>query len=503
MKKFFELIKKAIKKFFGFIAKIAKKLWKTITNKWLLKWTTTLILVVLVIAGYVGINLAAEQIKVSDLDFTTKKLYTLSEKTKKRLKSLENNITIELINMGDDTYINEYTEKYERESDRVKVEKIEDLSSRVDLQTKYNIGTTDNLIVVKNGEKEKQITTSDLVTYDYSTGETIDRTEEAITNAIVEVTIDKKPHIYVLSGKTYNQPERSLGIVANKLIDEANEMDLLDILTKGSVPEDCDCLIITTLKEDLTDLERDKILEYINNGGNILVLSSNGTLDVETPNFDKILEQYGITLGYGAILEQDSSKMLYDTPNMVVSQASASFMSDIDMTLKLILVNPGKIQFADETKLEELGVTYETIASTSEKSFVRTKFDISSTSRTEQDSEEGSSIVGALATKKISDDKKSELIIYSDETCASTSQLIIGKQLISAVMLYNNEDIVLNSVSHLTERTDTITIRKTDEAENYTVTEQEDVVIKTIIFVVPVIIIVIGGGVWVYRRRRI
>lgn len=503
MKKFFGLIKKAIKKFFGFIAKIAKKLWKTITNKWLLKGTTTLILVALVIAGYVGINWLAEQIKVSDLDFTTKKLYSLSEETKKRLKSLENDITIELINMDDYTYINEYAEKYERESNKVKIEKIEDLSSRVDLQTKYNIGTTDNLIVVKNGEKEKQITTSDLTTYDYSTGETIDRTEEAITNAIVEVTIDQKPHIYVLSGKTYNQPERSLGIIANELISEANEVDLLDILTKGNVPEDCDCLIMTTLKEDLSDLERDKILEYINNGGNILVLTSKGILNVETPNFNKILEQYGITLGYGAILEQDSSKMLYDTPNMIVSQANASFMSNIDMTLKLFLANPGKIQFADEAKLEELGVTYETIASTSEKSFVRTKFDISSTSRTEQDSEEGSSIVGALATKKISDDKKSELIIYSDETFASTSQLIIGAQSIYAVRLYNNEDVVLNSISHLTERTDTITIRKTDESENYTVTEQEDVVIKTIIFVIPVIIIVIGIGVWVYRRRKI
>lgn len=492
-----------MKKFWEFIKKIMKKLWETITNKWLLKGTTTLILVALIIAGYIAVNWGAEQIQVEDLDFTTKKLYSLSEQTEERLKNLEDEITIQLINMGDYSYVIEYANKYQRASDKITVEEIDDLSSRLDLQTKYDIESTDNLIVVKNGEKEKTITTSDLYTYDYSTYESIDTTEEAITNAIMEVTIDEKPHIYVLSGKNYAQPESSLSIIANKLIDEANEIDLLDILTEGSVPDDCDCLIITTLKQDLADLERDKILEYINKGGKLLILTSQNVLDVDTPNFDKILEQYGITLGYGTIIEQDTSKMLYNTPYMIVTSASASFMSDIDMDLKLFLAYPGRIQFADETKLEELGVTYETIATTSTKSFVRTNFNISSMSRTEQDSEEEPSIVGAYATKKISDEKTSQLIIYSDETFASTSPIIIGYQSVYAVTLYNNEDIVLNSISHLTERDDTITIRKTGESETYTVTEQEDVIIRTIIFTTPIIIIIIGIGVWIFRRRKV
>lgn len=492
-----------MKKFWEFIKKIMKKLWETITNKWLLKGTTTLILVALIIAGYIAVNWGVEQIQVEDLDFTTKKLYSLSEQTEERLKNLEDEITIQLINMGDYSYVIEYANKYQRASDKITVEEIDDLSSRLDLQTKYDIESTDNLIVVKNGEKEKTITTSDLYTYDYSTYESIDTTEEAITNAIMEVTIDEKPHIYVLSGKNYAQPESSLSIIANKLIDEANEIDLLDILTEGSVPDDCDCLIITTLKQDLADLERDKILEYINKGGKLLILTSQNILDVDTPNFDKILEQYGITLGYGTIIEQDTSKMLYNTPYMIVTSASASFMSDIDMDLKLFLAYPGRIQFADETKLEELGVTYETIATTSTKSFVRTNFNISSMSRTEQDSEEESSIVGAYATKKISDEKTSQLIIYSDETFASTSPIIIGYQSVYAVTLYNNEDIVLNSISHLTERDDTITIRKTGESETYTVTEQEDVIIRTIIFTTPIIIIIIGIGVWIFRRRKV
>ena len=480
-----------------------KKFFKTITNKWLLKGTTTIILVALVIACYIGINWGVEQLTIEDLDFTTKKLYSLSDATKERLKDLDEDITIQLINMGDYSYVIEYASKYENASDRITVEEIDDISTRVDLQTKYNIDTSSNLIVVKNGEKEKTLTTSDLYTYDYSTYETIDVTEEAITNAIVEVTIEEKPHIYVLEGKAYNDPEQSLGIIANKLIDESNDINLLDIITTGNVPEDCDCLIITTLKQDLSDLERDKIIEYINNGGKLLILSSQNTLEVDTPNFDQILAQYGVAINYGVILEQDSGKTLYDTPNMIVTEASATFMDKIDMALKVFLVNPGKIEFADETKLEELGVTYETIAYTSDSSFVRTNLSETSKTRKDGDSEEGSCIVGAHITKEISEEKTSQLIIYSDETFASTSSLILGYQSIYAVYMYNNEDVVLNSVSHLTERTDTITIRKTDESETYTVTDQEDVIIKTIIFVIPVIIIIIGIGVWIFRRRRI
>lgn len=492
-----------MKKFFGMIANGIKKLFSRIANKWLLKGTTTIILVALVIACYIGLNFVVEKVDIEDWDFTTKKLYSLSDATKDRLKSLDKDVEIQIINLSDYAYLLEYADKYQKISDKVTVEQIDDLESRVDLQTEYNISSSDSLIVVKSGDREKTLTTSDLYTYDYTTYEQIDVTEEAITNAIVEVTIDEKPRIYVLEGKTYNAPEQSMGIIANALIDEANEVELLDILTKGSVPEDCDCLIITTLKEDLSDLERDKILDYINNGGKLLILSSQNIVDVDTPNFDQILGQYGVTINYGAVVEQDTGNMLYDTPNMIVEEASASFMSDIDMSLKIFLANAGKIEFSDETKLEELGVTYETIATTSDSAFVRTDFNQNTVSRTNKDSEEGSCIIGALVTKEISDDKTSELIIYSDETFASTSQLVIGYQYVNAVSLYNNEDVVLNSVYHLTEREDTITIRKTDETTYYTVTDQEDVIIKTIIFVVPVLVIGAGIAVMIIRKRKI
>ena len=488
-----------------------KKFFKALTNKWLLKGTTTILLVAIVIAGYIGLNWGAKQLKIENLDFTTKKLYSLSDQTKERLKELENDITIQLINMKDYTYGNlvdgnyviEYTNKYTIASNKIVVEEINDLEARNDIQNAYGITADEAIIVVKNGEKETVITPEELVTVDYTLGKYIDKTEEAITNAIMEVTLEEKPQIYAYNGNTYLDAEQSLYLVATSLMAEANEVKLLDILTTGKVPEECDCLIMTTLSKDITELERDEIIKYINNGGKILMLTSQSSLNVETPNFNEVLNQYGITLSKGVVYEQDADRRLSNAPYMIVADASASFMENIDMDLKMFFMSAGNIQFADETKLEELGVTYETVASTSETSFVRTEFNQSTLDRTDKDSEEGACIVGAHAVKKVSDDKQSELIIYSDEMFVSTASYTILQIGTYGWNLYNNEDVVLNSISYLTQREDTITIRKTDEAQTYTVTEEEDVIIKTIIFTMPVLIIIIGISVWIYRRRRV
>ena len=481
-----------------------KKFFEIIKNKWLIKGTTTLLLVAIVIACYVLINWGVTQVKVENIDVTTKKLYSLSDETKSRLAKLDKDVTIQLINMTNSSYVIDYANKYAMASKRITIDEVDDLSSRVDLQTKYNLTSTGSLIVVKSGDKEKTLSTSDLYTYDYSSSKQIDKTEEAITNAIVEVLTDEKPHIYILTGKTYYNTEQALQSVVTELQDEANEVDYLDILTKGEIPEDCDCLVITTLSKDLDDIEKDKILEYINNGGKIMMITSQNILEVDTPKLDEVLAQYGITLGYGVLFEQDSSKMLQGSPDMVIESVSASFMKSLDMSLKACFIDAGKIEFADSDTLSNLGVEYETIASTSDKAFLRTNFNTSSTSKVDGDSEEGSSIIGAYVTKTISDDKKSQLIIYSNEMFATNLTLQVSSQYYTyASELYNNKDVILNSISHLTEREDTIVIRKTNETENYTVSDQEDVIIKTIIFVIPILTIFIGIVVWIMRRRKI
>ena len=479
-----------------------KKFLKVIKNKWLIKGTTTIALVAIIIACYIGLNILVNKINVDDLDLTENKIYSLSDESKSKVKNINNEISIQLINMPNETYIKDYAKKYSNLNKNIKIDEIDDISSRVDLKTTYNLQEGQWIIVVKSGEREKTLTESDMYTYDYNTYKQINRTEEAFTNAIVEVTLLEKPKIYVYTGKTTNDPNVALSSVVSKLKEDSNEVEFLDILSKGNVPEDCDVLVMTTLKSDLSEVERDKILEYINNGGKILILTSQNLYDVNLLNFNNILAQYGISIGYGAIFEQDNSKMMSGSPELIVENASASFMDKIGMSLKVCLLDAGKINF-DEDKLGELNVEYETIARSGEKSFIRTDFNINSYGKTEMDSEEAESIVAARVTKNLTDDKKSELIIFSNELFASDMKMpVMNQYYMYAVDLYNNKDVVLNSISYLTKREDSITIRKNDETEKYTVTESQNLIIQAIIFIVPVVIIIAGIVVWQVRRRK-
>ena len=117
--------------------------------------------------------------------------------------------------------------------------------------------------------------------------------------------------------------------------------------------------------------------------------------------------------------------------------------------------------------------------------------------------EEGKATVGALLTKKVDDDTTSKLIVYSNNVFITNMQISINNQYyLYAYEFYNNEDLALNSISYLTDREDTILIRKDTETSTYTVTENQQRIILAIIFAVPALIIIAGIIIWQVRRRK-
>ena len=122
-----------------------------------------------------------------------------------------------------------------------------------------------------------------------------------------------------------------------------------------------------------------------------------------------------------------------------------------------------------------------------------------------KDEEVKSYVVGALATKNIESEENSvtsNLVIYSNALFATDYPITINNQAANSIYFYNNEDLILNSISYLTERTETITIRKTYSTVTYAPTESEDRIVKLVIFILPLIIIAAGVTIWILRKRR-
>lgn len=480
-----------------------KKIIEIIKKKWLKDTFLSLLLIAIIFAIYFGINYGVEKLNLEDIDLTSDKIYSISETTETKLANLEKDVTIQLINLSDYVYLLDFTNKYTQLNTHITTERIDDLSSRADIMNTYNLESTDSLLIIKSDGRERLLSTYDLYTYDYTTYEQIDITEEAITNAIIEVTIEDKPNIYFLEGHNYYSDEY-FTLVKNDITAEANNVVNLNILSAGSVPEDCDCLVITTLKEDITEMERDKLIEYSNKGGKILLLADANILGIETPNFNQILDLYGISISKGMLMEQDQNQMIYGSPEFIISKIDSSiFNKNTDMNMNICVIDSGKIEFKDEETLNNLGVTYSAIAKTSDSAFLRTNLNITTMSKTNQDIDAPESIIGALVTRTLEEDKKSEMIVYSNAVFATNQQINMNNTYaMYANKLCNNDDVAINSISYLTQRTDTITIRKDADSVSYTVTETQHNIIMAIIFLVPTAIIIIGIIVWQIRRRK-
>lgn len=481
-----------------------KKIIEIIKKKWLRDTFLTILLIAIIFAVYFLINWGVEKLNVSDIDLTANKIYSLSESSAAKLKDIDKDVKIELINLSTYNYLTDFANKYTQINSHITVDEIEDLTTRPDIMNKYGVDSTSSLILFTSGEKETILSLDDLYTYDYTTYEEIDVTEESFTNAIIEVTIEDKPNIYFLEGhNTYTS--EYFQVLKQDIESESNEVGSVNILTSGSIPENCDCLVITTLKEDLTEMEKDKIVEYINNGGKILLLADANILGVDMPNFNQILDLYGFKISDGVLFEQNENNMIYGSPEFIISQINSNSViaKNINMNMNICAIDAGRIEFKDEDKLSELGVTYDTISTTSDSAFLRTNFNITTYNKTNQDVDAGNSIIGALVTKTLENGNKAELIVYSNAVFATNQQLSLNNTYtMYANKLCNNDDVVINSISYLTQRTDTITIRKDYDSVSYTVTGQQHNIITAVIFGIPVLIIIFGIIVWQVRRRK-
>ncbi len=472
-------------------------------SKWLANTGKTAILIALIIIIFLGMNLIVQKINPKDIDLTPDKLYSLSDESRRIVGALpeEDEIEIYMCDFKDNDPIVEMIKQYTQENKNIKVEAIENLDERPDLKTKYGIDTGFYTIVIASGEKQKIFTQYEFSSYDQITGQSIDLTEQKMTNGIVSVSsIGQITPVYMLTGHEEYSIHNYMTYFNTLLELENYEVKELDLLSQMNVPEECRALIIASPKKDITDGEASAIKAYIEKGGNILWLSDTYSSEGETPNLKSILDLYGVTVRQdGIVLEQETSKMIQNSPSFVRPTLGQSAVTT-DVSQGALLFSAGKLEFAEN--LSDLGVTRTDLLTTSDKSFFRTNLeDISMTPK--EGETVGMNVLGAILEKTAeNEENNSSLIIYTNAMFATDAPILSGNTRIPAIAVYSNQDLILNSVEYVADVEDPITIRKDMEITQYTATEAQDRLIKIIIFGLPILIIISGIVIWQLRRRK-
>lgn len=480
-----------------------------IKKKWLINSSKTILLVAIILAFFIGVTVLMQKLELTPIDLTEEKLFTLTDESKEQIKNVDKDINIYFVGYSEDDSTLDLAKQYTKVNEKIKVEAVT-ATDRPDLVEKYGIETSSEGIIVESGEQYKVLASSDLYTYDYTTYETIDIAEEKLSAAIKSVVAEELPKVYFISGYSSFSLTSGMQYLNMYLQNEVNEVEILDILSEGKVPDDCNTLVIVSPEKDFDDVATNAITEYINKGGNILWLNAAIAQSKELTNVNKILTMYGVEpFEVGIIRETDSSKMVSNSPDLIMPEIQYA-----DATEKLydsegvIFVNATKINTVDDNSLDTLNVTKTELIKTSENAYFRTNFENSSDVAQEGE-EQTSFLVGAQFNKIITEENEetgesrveSRLIIYGENYFASDYQLTETTQ--TPMIVYReNKDLVLNSIAYLSDREEDITVRKSTGSITYTATEQENRIILAIITIVPLVIIAIGIVVWTKRKRK-
>lgn len=469
----------------------------TIKKRWLINGTSTILLIAILVTAVILINLIVESLELTPIDCTSNKEYTLTAESKERVENIQDIVEIYCVGFSSEDGTMALLNQFNKANKNINVETV-DITERIDLADEYGITNEDMVIIVKSGEKSKIISSYELVS-----DEGQDITEEKITSSILNITSKDIPNIYFLKGYTEYGLDYGQGLyyLSAALKNEILNYKELDILSIGNIPEDCDTLVITTPSRDFDELTTNKIIDFINNGGNILWLNSSYGQSVELKNTNKILALYGINpFEVGYIYETNNNNIILGYNGCIVTEIESTEITD--KLKEADLMYSTKINVNEEA-LEQLNVKKQELIRTSDTTYFRKN--IANTSNSTNGDEQGGFLIGGIFTKKVSGEAENEinsnLAIFGDNDFVSDLQ--INSQIYPMIYQANNKDLVLNSIAYLTDKKEDITIRKNyTQTASFTATDGQKSIIIKVIFIVPLLIIVIGFVVWQIRRRR-
>ena len=474
-----------------------------LNNKLLKKGALTGLIVLAILIIFVVINRSIYFLNLAPADFTDDKIYSLTDKSKDLIKEIEQNVNVYVFGYSENSTVGILAKQYHDLNNKINVQFVS-TNSRVDLAQEYNVSTADSLIAIESSQRYKAIDKSELYTYDAVDKTYYDLTEQKITNAILEVTYPEPSNVYFLTGHgEYSiSDENEFLTLAKAIVNNVNDVYELNLYT-SNIPEDCDLIVVGSPTSDILDLEAEKLITYIHNGGNILwiqdpYISSNVTSHV---NIDRVLAEYGMSFSGGLVLEGTEGYYVTGLPDIITPRlVYNSIVKDLYRDGNVILLDSGKIDINSE-KLSELNVKTEDFIKTTKGAYYKESFN--GTFEKEENDLSGEFTLGEIFIKSVDNNKQSKLVAIAGGTFISSETIYIGENQMVPVELRNNKELLLNTVTYLTGRNNNLRIRKDTGVVGFdSVDEGTKTTVKVIIFAMPAIIIILGIIVTVIKRKR-
>ncbi|RKU06997.1 hypothetical protein C6503_24815 [Candidatus Poribacteria bacterium] len=261
--------------------------------------------VALSIMGFIGIAIFINAIVAQRFDkrtdLTRDRLYSLSEPTRKILKSLNIEIQVttfigEKVPLADRQRTIQMLELYQREADLLT---ISHANPYIDIQLveKYNIRRDGTVIFEALGRKPEKVTILE---------------EQKFTSAILKLIRKKTKKIYFTVGHEERSVDdfNSTGYseVKAELENQNYVAAPLSLLTQPTVPADCEVLVIAGPKNTLTSHEIGLVSKYLAQNGKLFLLLDPSVTSAKDVNkgLVQLMKRWGIVIGNDLVVDRAS-----------------------------------------------------------------------------------------------------------------------------------------------------------------------------------------------------
>lgn len=454
--------------------------------------TYSLLMTGIVLAILVAVNVFVSVLpsSLTKYDMSATKLYSITSNTKVVVNALKKDVKIYWIVQADeeDAVLENLLSKYESLSDHIQVVK-KNPDVYPTFASKYTSEeVANNSLIVECGEKSRYISASEIYVSQmaadgYSTETSFDG-EGAITSAIDYVVSEELPKLYVLEG----HGEAELPETFAKQIERENmETENFSLLNEDTVPEDADAILLYAPTTDISEKEKEILVDYVENGGKMMV-AAGPTENGKLTNLYSILENYDVEAADGIVVEEDREYYAFQQPYILLPE-----LQDSEITSPLAEENYYAIlPIAQGLKVNDTTGRVTELLKTSETAFSKTAgYDLETYEKEEGDTD------GPFALAVSIDTEKDGQIVWF-------SSSLFLEDMYNSYSSGANLDMGMNTLSSLIGEREAVSIRSKSLNYNYlTIDESTASLLKTMMIgVFPLTFVVVGIVIMVQRRRK-
>jgi hypothetical protein len=461
-------------------------------------------------------------------DISSLQYYTLSQKTKNLLESVDEQIAIITLFERNQPLFDEVSRLLKeytyfagsREGVDLTVEHVDPDQALVrtgELNSEYGI-TEKNVIIVGIKGRYKVLTSDDLVEYEIepkAEAPTMEegiirfkqtkvgfRGEQMVSSAIQSLAQTTSPVIYFLSGHGERDIEENSSVTGYGRIASKLRRDNIDVrpplvLEKvKSVPEDCDALIIAGADRRISLAERDAIASYLNHSGRVFLLID----PMPTIGLESLVEEWGIGLDQDFVVGNTYKKLgdlaIDKYGNHAITRALKGVVTAFYLPRSIEPLEAAK----GDTPVDKPRVSI--LAITAKEGWAEKNFNENSP-RFEEGIDRKGPISIAVAVERGIDEAQSVL----DVDLRSTRMVVVGdSDFVSNWALSmgpgGNLDFFLNAINWLLDREELMAISPKSPIDLHLDMdrEQQKAAFMLIVAALPLLMAVLGVVVWLNRR---